>query len=141
MPTKPKKIIVTIDTEAQVMRASCEHVAKLIYGDFGTEENYGIMEMMHLANKYDAKLVFFLDVAMTETFGKQVMRKIVRDIYDNGHDVQIHFHVDQLSRDWTSKNLQTRRQLDTSPYSDIFKLFTYIEEVSRDIGLKKYRGF
>ena len=141
MSPTPKKIIVTIDTEAQVLRASCEHVAKLIYGDFGTAENYGIMEMMHLANKYDAKLVFFLDIAMTETFGKQVMRKIVRDIYDNGHDVQIHFHVDQLSREWTGKNLRTRRQLDTSPYSDVFKVFTYIEEVSKDIGLKDILAF
>ena len=136
-----KKIIITIDTEAQLLRASCNHVARLIYGDFGTDENYGIMEMMHLANKYDAKLVFFLDVAETENFGKDVMRKIVNDIYENGHDVQIHFHVDQLPRAWTLKNGVKRKMLDRASRGDVMKVFRYIEKVCGELGIKNKIAF
>ena len=141
MHTAQQKIVVTIDTEAQLLRASCQHVARLIYGDFGTGENYGIMEMMHLANKYDAKLVFFLDIAEVENFGKPVMRKIVQDIYDNGHDVQIHFHVDQLPKVWTNNNLKNKAMLDTAEYDDVLTIFNYIDRTAKEIGIKNIIAF
>jgi len=141
MSCEQKKIIITVDTEALFARASCNHVARLIYGDFGTGENYGIMEMMHLANKYDAKLVFFLDVAEIENYGKDVMREIVSDIYENGHDVQIHFHVNALPVEWTSKNKIKRKMLDRASHDDVMALFRYIEEVSEQLGIKNKIAF
>ena len=141
MSSAQKKIIITIDTEAQLLRASCDHVAKLIYGDFGTGENYGIMEMMQLANKYEAKLVFFLDVAEIENFGEEVMKKVVSDIYENGHDVQIHFHVDQLPVRWTTKNKVKRKMLDRASYDDVMKIFSYIEDTADRLGIKNKIAF
>ena len=136
-----KKIIITIDTEAQLIRASNNHVNKLIYGNFKTEENYGILEMMQLANKYNAKLIFFLDIAEIENFGKDIMKKIVNDIYENGHDIQIHFHPDQLPKEWFEKNKMEKRMLDNVCYEDAIKIFNYINEISKEIGIKNIIAF
>jgi len=54
----------------------------------------GISKMMDIADKYNFRISFFLDVMEVKLFGEQKMKSIVNYILSRGHDLQL--HIDSL---------------------------------------------
>jgi hypothetical protein len=83
-------VMITVDTEAQPVRAAKDHVERLIYGRFG-EEELGIGHMMNVADKYSKKVTFFVDIVADRVYPEEIKR-VCEDIVSRGHDVQLHAH-------------------------------------------------
>lgn len=95
MADKPKCIL-TVDVEALAMRAPNHHVDALIYGRSGGQE-WGIVRMMDIADRYGVKMTFFLDFAEVELYGDEIIQA-GKSILERGHDLQLHCHYDLLSQ-------------------------------------------
>jgi ubiquinone/menaquinone biosynthesis C-methylase UbiE len=97
-----RKLIITVDVEAQPARAEKNHVERLIWGKY-PEGDFGISQMMDIADKHDIKLVMFLDYCEEHLYGEALL-DVGREIHRRGHDLQLHAHPDFLSNDWLSAN-------------------------------------
>ena len=138
--------LITIDTEAQIQRAKDNHLDKLIYGNFGNNENIGIIRMMEIANKYNSKLNFFIDFSVDHIFGLDKFKKMVNTIKKYGHDIHVHIHVDQFrfneNKDWFKLNNVIEKNachLEYETLSDIYldKLFIYINNLIKECDINK----
>lgn len=92
---KARRLMITIDVEAQPGRAEADHVNRLIWGKY-RERRGGISEMMDIADQHCAKLVFFVDYCERALYG-DAMLDIGREITRRGHDSQLHSHPEFLS--------------------------------------------
>jgi len=113
---KPK-LVITIDTEALNHRAANHHLDKLLVGDFGNAESYGILRMMEIAEKHGVALSFFVDLCGYENYGQRLI-DLGRQIYHRGHDVQLHAHpleIDQVL--W--KKIGVRHQVDLATIDEV----------------------
>jgi SAM-dependent methyltransferase len=95
-----RRLMITIDVEAQPVRAESKHVDRLIYGKFG-EEEFGIGKMMSIAEKHGVKLVTFLDYVEECLYGESLL-DVGRDIMRRGHDLQLHMHPEFLPAEFFS---------------------------------------
>ena len=57
-----RKLMITIDVEAQPVRAERDHIDRLIWGKF-VNDRYGIAELMTSAERHGVRLVTYLDYA------------------------------------------------------------------------------
>jgi SAM-dependent methyltransferase len=87
----PKRLMITVDVEAQPPRATEDHVERLIFGRWPNARPGGIVELMNVAERNDARLVMFLDFAEEHHYG-QPIRDAATLIHDRGHDLQLHAH-------------------------------------------------
>lgn len=92
-----RRVMVTIDIEAQPARASSDHIERLVYGRFDEKESFGIERMFDIADKYGASLTCFLDYAEQDVYGDALL-DVGRCILSRGHDLQIHLHPEFLSK-------------------------------------------
>lgn len=100
------KIMLTVDVEARPSRARQEHIDTLIYGRFGGVE-YGIGRMMTIAERYDAKMTFFVDYASVVHYGN-AMLDVAAYISTRGHSLQVHTHPgDYFPHLMNNQNLYT----------------------------------
>ena len=99
---KPK-LYISVDVEAQPLRAKTEHIERLIYGRQAGME-LGITKMMDIAEKYNIKITFFLDLAETLLYGNDII-DVGKYIYKRGHDLQIHMHADLITDEFWKKHL------------------------------------
>lgn len=137
--------LITIDTEAQILRAKDNHLDKLLYGNFGNDENIGIIRMMEIANKYNSILNFFIDFSIDHVFGLDKFKKLVDTIKKYGHEIHVHIHVDQFrfnsNEDWFKLNNINNKKcsLEDETLSDIYldKLFTYIDDLIKECDINK----
>ena len=108
------RLMLTVDVEAQLRRAKEDHVNRLIWGKFdaGTA---GIREMMTVAEDHSVKLTMFLDWAELDIHGEAIS-EVAREIYDRGHDLQLHLHNDFFSSEFWAKN-KIHRELDLNRLS------------------------
>lgn len=98
----PRRLMLTVDVEAQTHRAVESHVDRLIWGIF-PEGPAGIGEMMNIADKHGVKLTMFLDWAESDKRGDSI-RDVGREIDRRGHDLQLHVHTDYFSPEfWESR--------------------------------------
>ena len=93
-----RRLIITVDVEAQPGRAERDHVDRLIWGKF-TEGRAGIGELMDIADRHGAKTTMFLDYCEEHLYGSALL-DVAREIHRRGHDVQLHAHLDFMSGDW-----------------------------------------
>jgi ubiquinone/menaquinone biosynthesis C-methylase UbiE len=93
-----KRLMITVDVEAQPGRAERDHVDRLIWGKYPAGRA-GIGEMMDIADKYGVKLTMFLDYCEEHLYGEALL-DVGREIQRRGHDLQLHAHLDFLKRDF-----------------------------------------
>jgi hypothetical protein len=106
----PRKLMLTVDVEAQPGRAVSDHVDRLIWGRF-PEGRAGIGEMMDVADHHGAKLTMFLDWAETDLYGEAI-RDVGKEIHRRGHDLQLHVHTDFFKADfWNAKGVARQTDL------------------------------
>lgn len=102
-----KTLIITIDLEAVPKGQSADHVNRLIWGRFGTQE-VGIRRMMDIADQYGHKLAFFVDYCEAFLY-LATFEAISAYIVARGHDQQLHAHpVPDILPDafWTSRSFR-----------------------------------
>jgi hypothetical protein len=99
-----RKLMLTVDVEAQRLRAPSNHVEHLIWGRVGKAEA-GLGEMMHLAEQHGVKLTAFLDWCEHEVYGDAILN-VGREIAQRGHDLQLHAHPEVLDQNfWELRGL------------------------------------
>jgi hypothetical protein len=97
-----RNILITCDTEALEFPIRTDSINRNILG-YSEKDNlfFGIESMMHAADKVNAKIIFFYDV-FTEFSSPGVNKKIADLILSNGHDFQLHAHIEHLDDAWWS---------------------------------------
>lgn len=124
---KNRKLIITIDTEALTARAPGNHVDRLIWGKFADKE-FGITQMMDIADKHGVKLTFFVDFCEIFLYPGQ-LEKVCAEIVRRGHDLQIHAHPTNMPRKfWDEHGYPKTKKLPSEAYygkqeSDILMKF------------------
>lgn len=89
-----KKVLITIDTEGHIGNDPVKH---LIWGltDHGNE--YGINHIMDICDQFNAKVLFFVDIAEAWDYGKDKISEVIKHIRKRGHDVGVHIHPDHMA--------------------------------------------
>ena len=99
-----RRLVISIDVEAQPFRAEKDHVSRLIWGNFDGRES-GLAEMMRIAQNFNAKLTCFLDYCETLVHGDAIA-DVGRRIVAQGHDLQLHAHPELLPQSfWEDRAL------------------------------------
>ncbi len=89
-------IIISVDTEADIISGRIIPISKMIYGEVDGEY-YGITRIMDICEEYDAKATFFVSTFEYRKLGEDGIKKVCQDIYTRGHDVQLHTHPKWIS--------------------------------------------
>ena len=137
-----RRLMVTVDVEAQPVRAEKNHVERLIWGKY-PEGNFGISQMMDIADKHDIKLVMFLDYCEEHLYGEALL-DVGREIHRRGHDLQLHAHPDFLSNDWLSANnlsgIKCLNEMDEYEAQAVFDFICDAQIRTTGIAPIAYRG-
>lgn len=97
-----RRLMITVDVEAQTGRADRDHLDRLIWGKF-PEGRAGIGEMMDISDRHGVKMTMFLDWCEEHLYGDGLL-DVGREIHRRGHDLQLHAHLDFMHKDWWAKN-------------------------------------
>ena len=97
-----KKLMISIDVEAQPLRAERDPLNCLIWGEY-PEGRLGISEMMDIADQHGVKLTMFLDYCEKDIYGEALL-DVGREIHRRGHDLQLHAHLNFLDQSFWSKH-------------------------------------
>lgn len=89
--------MVTVDVEAQPVRAAEHHIERLIFGRFGYGPEFGIGRMFDIAERHNCRLTCYLDYAEEYLYGDQILQ-VGRYIKSRNHDLQVHLHPDLIPR-------------------------------------------
>jgi hypothetical protein len=128
-----KKLVISVDTEAQPFRAGNSPLKTLIWGDL-SGESYGISRMMDIADKHDVKLSFFLDFAEYDLYGEGLL-DVGREVLRRDHDLQFHFHPEFLSdKFYSDRNITKRYKLDDLPESVAVDYVSYMMQLNSKIS-------
>lgn len=107
-------VALTVDVEAQAVRATGDPIDQLIFGRFDGKD-YGISRMMELADAAGHKLTLYLDFCEFWQYGEAIL-DVAREVTRRGHDLQIHAHADLLPRSfWTDQRMSVPPALDRFP--------------------------
>ncbi|MBI5140566.1 MAG: hypothetical protein HZA20_00035 [Nitrospirae bacterium] len=91
MPVEKTRVLITVDTEADMRDGRVIPPELMIYGRVGGQE-YGINRMMDIADRFGAVVTFFVSVYEHRRLGMEPVRKVCADIDSRGHEVQLHTH-------------------------------------------------
>ncbi len=92
--THQRYALLTVDTEALPLRASTDHVARLIWGKHENGKA-GIEEMCSIGDAFSVKHVFFVDMCGAYTQLEEMI-KVVQFLNAQKQDVQLHAHPEYL---------------------------------------------
>lgn len=84
-------VLLTVDTEADLHQGRIIPLDRMVYCRIGGKE-YGINLMMDLADRFGAKMSFFVSVFEHRRLGIEPIREICQLIYQRGHEVHLHTH-------------------------------------------------
>jgi len=96
------KVFITVDTEHSIGGAFSDRNLKpvgnekRVWGKIG-DKVFGIPLMMDIAETFDIRLTFFVEVMNKYYFGEGESKKICEYIMNRGHDVQLHLHPNYLN--------------------------------------------
>lgn len=96
------RVFITVDTEHSIGGAFSDRNLKpvgnekRVWGNIG-DKSFGIPLMMDIAETFDFRLTFFVEVMNKYYFGEGESKKICQYIMDRGHDVQLHLHPNYLN--------------------------------------------
>lgn len=102
-----RKVIITIDVEAQPGRATESHIERLIYGRFA-DRSWGIGKMFDIADRYGIQLTCFFDFSEDALHGRRWLN-VAKFIQARGHDLQLHLHPEFMGKDVWAKYPGERR--------------------------------
>lgn len=108
-----RRLMITVDVEAQKARTDTDHVDRLIWGRF-PEGRAGLDDMMTIADRHGVKLTMFLDYCEGLHYGAAIS-DVAREIDRRGHDLELHAHLDFLPPEWWAKR-------DLQPQTDLNRL-------------------
>ena len=100
-----RELIVSVDVEALPARLSqgVDPVEALVWGRFpGLTREYGMGEMMRMADVSGIPLTMFLELAGLETYGESV-EIAGNSVLRAGHDLQMHVHPEILGDEFWRK--------------------------------------
>lgn len=95
-------VFITVDTEHSIGGAfkdgNLKPVGneKRIWGKIG-DKSFGIPLMMDIAETFDVRLTFFVEVLNKYYFGEDETKKVCEYILNRGHDIQLHLHPNYLN--------------------------------------------
>jgi hypothetical protein len=98
-------VFLTIDTEVYPLLPDWRSaglqgdISRDIYGET-SKGAYGLSYQIDVLNAHRLKAVFFVESLFASAVGPEPLNKIVREIQDGGHEVQLHLHPEWLS--WMS---------------------------------------
>ena len=84
-------IVITVDTEADILNGRVVPISKAVYGEV-EGEYYGITKIMDICEGYNSKATFFVSTFESHILGENGMKEVCQKIYNRGHDVQLHTH-------------------------------------------------
>ena len=119
-------VFITVDTEHSIGGAFKDRNLKpvgnekRIWGQIG-DKSFGIPLMMDIAETYDIRLTFFVEVLNKYYFGENETKQVCEYIMNRGHDVQLHLHPNYLN--FTLKNPLERT------YSDIIGTYSLGKQI------------
>ncbi len=122
-----RRLMITVDVEAQPARAEGDHVARLIWGEHPAGRA-GIGEMMDVAERHGVALTMFLDYCEEPLYGESLL-DAGRQIHRRGHDLQLHAHLDFLADDfWRSRGIKPERSLNEVDSLQAAAVFDFLTE-------------
>lgn len=89
-----RRLMITVDVEAQAARAAKDPLQTLVWGEFPAG-SFGIQSIMAVAEHNNAPLTMFLDYAEERIYGDAFL-DIGREIHRRNHDLQLHLHPEFL---------------------------------------------
>lgn len=129
-----KKLMITVDVEAQPARAARNHIDRLIWGRFSGHAAGGIGEMMDIADRHGAKIVMFLDYCERALYGDSIL-DVGREIHRRGHDLQLHSHPEFLAETfWTRRGLKRPVSMNSAEDAHAEALFEHLCQSQQDAG-------
>jgi peptidoglycan/xylan/chitin deacetylase (PgdA/CDA1 family) len=109
-PDQMFMVNLSIDVEALPHRAPANHVDRLIHGLDDTGRDHGIGAQMRLFREYNVPATFYLETGQAALYGSDTIRAVGRQIVDQGFDLQLHLHAEELIRaerwPWRLKGLE-----------------------------------
>ena len=137
-----RKIMITVDVEAQPARAQRDHVKRLIWGHYPDRKG-GIGEMMDAGDRYKSPIVMFLDYCERGLYGDDIL-DVAREVHRRGHDIQLHSHPEFLAPTfWSKRGLEKPSIMNTASADQANALVEYLcESQELAVGQKAlgYRG-
>ena len=131
---KERFLIITVDTEAQPPRQSEDHVQRLIYGR-SKKGDFGIGEMMDIADRNSKKISFFVDF-IAELLYPGEIQAVCEDILNRGHDVQLHAHPEFAAVDfWEELGIAREGSMNHWNYEQASKVLSWMMQKCSDWGL------
>jgi peptidoglycan/xylan/chitin deacetylase (PgdA/CDA1 family) len=103
MNRDPVKVFITVDTEAWPLMSGSftngfdKDIERDIYG-MTDQGEFGIRYQMDVLNQHGLKAIFFVEALFSEVVGSEVLKKIVTEIQEHGHEVQLHVHTEWLNQ-------------------------------------------
>lgn len=135
-----KLLSLSVDVEAQPVRAVGDPVQELIFGRFGGED-FGISRMMDIADAAGHKLTLYLDLCEYGLYGDALL-DVAREITRRGHDFQVHAHADLLSRSfWSDRSMSVPPAMDRFPDSAAEALVAWLCELAERATGQRPRAF
>lgn len=131
MANPPVSVFITVDTETSIGGAFSDPkkhpvgAQKRIFCHKG-ERAYGISLMMDIADQYNIKINFFLEVFNKYYFGENETRHVCEYIMNRGHDVQLHLHPNYLN--FSNGELVKREHTDLMGHYPLEKQTEMIKE-------------
>jgi hypothetical protein len=95
-------VFLTVDTEVWPLRQDWRtaglgaDIRRDIYGETG-EGAFGLSYQIDLLNAHGLKAVFFVEPLFAEVAGLDPLRRIVDEVQEGGHEVQVHLHPEWLA--------------------------------------------
>lgn len=137
-----KRLMITVDVEAQPRRAERDHVDRLIWGKY-PGGSFGIGEMMDIADRHGVKLTMFLDYCEEHLYGEALL-DAGREIHRRGHDLQLHAHLDFLGRQfWADHGIAPETNLNKLDNAQASAAFDFLCGCHRQVtgkGPLAFRG-
>ena len=90
-----RRLVVTLDAEAQPARTDRPALDHLIHGEAGAG-GFGLWRVLDVADRHGAVVTVFLDYAERDLWGEGVL-DVGREVRRRGHDLQLHLHPEFLS--------------------------------------------
>lgn len=103
----PRRLMITVDVEAQPRRAERDSLERLVWGRYPASRDAGIGRMMDIADVNGAKLTMFTDYCEKGLYGEGIL-DAAREIDRRGHDLQLHAHLDFMPESFWTENAVKR---------------------------------
>ena len=120
-------VFITVDTEHSIGGAFKDRNLrpvgneKRVWGRIG-DKSFGIPLMMDIAETYEIRLTFFVEVLNKHYFGEEETKRVCEYILNRGHDIQLHLHPNYL-------NFLTADPMKQS-YSDLMGNYEFYEQTN-----------